>query len=96
MKLNPLGARVVVRREVAKTTASGIVLPDNVRDRPRLGVVLAVGPGILLQDGSYSLLRVKKGDRVLLKPNGGFPFGREGEGLLLVDISEVLGVVEEE
>ena len=66
VKIQPLGDRVVVEREVSESkTAGGIVLPDSAKDKPSRGKVIAIGDGRLLEDGSRSKLQVKVGDNVL-------------------------------
>ena len=66
IKLQPLGDRVVVEREESEErTAGGIVLPDTAKDKPTRGVIVSVGDGKLLEDGTRGKLQVKVGDRVL-------------------------------
>lgn len=65
-RLVPLADRVIVRRdEEATVTPGGIVLPDSAKEKPKLGRVLAVGTGPMLQDGKFGPMLVKEGDRVL-------------------------------
>jgi len=66
MNIRPLSDRIVVRRfEAEEKTAGGILLPDNARNKPQRGKILAVGPGRLLKDGTRRPLQVKEGDTVL-------------------------------
>ena len=66
IQLQPLGDRVVVQRESSEaTTSGGIVLPDSAKDKPARGVIISVGDGVLLEDGSRSQLQVKVGERVI-------------------------------
>src|SRR5262245_66186645 len=75
LKLQPLGDRVVVRRESSEErTAGGIVLPDSAKEKPQRGVIEAVGNGKLLDDGTRGKLQVKSGDRVLVTSGAGGNF----------------------
>src|SRR3954452_24422574 len=75
MKLKPLGDRVVVEREEAKTTtAGGIVLPDTAKDKPQKGKIIAVGDGRVTKDGKRRELQVKVGDQVLFTSYAGDEF----------------------
>ena len=67
MKVRPLGDRVVVRRlDPEEKTAGGIILPDNAKNKPQKGKILAVGPGKLVKDGTRRPLQIKEGDMVIL------------------------------
>ncbi|MCA9215690.1 MAG: co-chaperone GroES [Planctomycetales bacterium] len=95
IKLQPLGDRVVVEREDAETTtAGGIVLPDSAKDKPARGVVVSIGDGKLLDDGSRSTLQVKKGDRVIFSSYAGETFKVGDDELLLMREDEILAVIE--
>jgi chaperonin GroES len=96
MKLQPLGDRVVVEREEAKgTTAGGIVLPDNAKDRPQKGKVVAVGDGKVTKDGKKRPLQVKAGDLVLFTSYAGEEFKIEGDQkVLLMREDDILAVIE--
>lgn len=77
--LEPLNDRVLVRLvEEAEKTTGGIVLPDTAREKPTKGIVEAVGPGRLLDDGSRKSVAVKKGDKVIFSKYGGTEF-KEGD-----------------
>ena len=96
MKVQPLGDRVVVEREEAKsTTAGGIVLPDTAKDKPQKGKVLAIGDGRITKDGKRRELQVKVGDSVLFTSYAGDEFKLEGDKKVLLmredDILAVLG-----
>ena len=94
-KLQPLGDRVVIQpiaRE--EMTKSGIVLPDTAKEKPQEGLVLAVGPGRILDDGKREQIDVKKGDKVLYAKYAGTEFKVEGEDLLIVSQKDILAVVE--
>ena len=96
IKLQPLGDRVVVEREDAETTtAGGIVLPDSAQDKPARGVIVSIGDGKLLDDGSRSTLQVKKGDRVIFSSYSGENFKVGDEELLLMREDEILAIIED-
>ena len=92
----PLGDRVVVkpspREEVTK---SGIVLPDNVKERPQEGTILAAGPGAILEDGSRGKMDVVVGDKILYAKYAGTEFKVEGDELLIVSQKDILAIVED-
>ena len=94
-KLRPLGDRVVIqpvaREEVTK---SGIVLPDTAKEKPQEGIILAAGPGKILDDGKREPMDVKEGDRVLYSKYAGTEFKVDGEELLIVSQKDILAVVE--
>ena len=94
VKLIPLGDRLVVQREEGnERTAGGIFLPDSAKDKPTRGVVVNVGDGRLLEDGSRSKLQVKPGDKVLFTSYAGEQIEVDGEEFLLMSESEVLAVI---
>lgn len=94
-KLQPLGDRVVVRRdESLGTTAGGILLPDSAQDKPARGVVMSVGDGRLLEDGSRGALQVKVGDHVLFNSYSGESFKVDDDELLLMREDEIFAVIE--
>jgi chaperonin GroES len=95
MNLKPLGDRVVVEREEAKsTTAGGIVLPDTAKDKPQKGKVLAVGEGRITKDGKRKELQVKVGDNVLFTSYAGDEFKLEGDKkVLLMREDDILAVL---
>ena len=96
VKLQPLGDRVVVQREESlETTAGGIVLPDNAREKPARGTVVSVGDGKLLDDGSRGSLQVKAGDKVIFTSYAGDTFTIEDEEFLLMREDEILAVIED-
>lgn len=95
MKIRPLHDRIVVRRlEEETTTSGGIVLPDSATEKPSQGEVLAVGSGKVLDNGEVRALDVKKGDKVLFGQYGGSTVKIDGEELLILNESEVFGVLE--
>lgn len=94
LKVRPLGDKVLVKRvEAEETTAGGIVLPDTAREKPKRGVVQAVGDGRLLDSGERSELQVKKGDEVLFSSYAGTEIKVSGEELLIIDEGEILAIV---
>ena len=96
MKIQPLGDRVVVEREEAKsTTAGGIVLPDTAKDKPQKGKVVAVGDGRITKDGKRRELQVKIGDSVIFTSYAGDEFKLDGDKkVLLMREDDILAVVE--
>jgi chaperonin GroES len=96
MKLQPLGDRVVVRREESEQrTAGGIVLPDAAKEKPTRGVIEAVGNGKLLDDGTRGKLQVQVGDRVLFTSWAGETFKVGDDELLLMREEDILAVLED-
>ena len=95
-KLRPLGDRVVIQPTPREDmTKSGIVLPDTAKEKPQEGVILADGPGRILDDGKREQIDVKKGDKVLYAKYAGTEFKVEGEDLLIVSQKDILAVVED-
>ncbi len=93
--IQPLGNRIVIEREASEeTTAGGIVLPDSAQDKPARGVVVAVGDGTLLDDGSRSELQLKPGDRIIFSSYAGETFEVDDDELLLMREDDVLAVIE--
>ena len=93
MKLEPLGDRVVVRREeAAKTSKGGIVLPDTAKEKPRRGEVLAAGPGRWTRDGVVPLT-VHTGDTVVFGSYAGTEVDLDGDVVVLLTADEILGVL---
>jgi len=96
LKLQPLGDRVVVRREESEQrTAGGIVLPDSAKEKPSRGVIEAVGNGKLLDDGTRGRLQVQVGDRVLFSTWAGETFKVSDEELLLMREEDILAVLDD-
>jgi chaperonin GroES len=95
MKFRPLHDRVVVRRITAEEkTAGGIIIPDTVKEKPVEGEVVAAGPGARGDDGKVVALDVKAGDRVLFGKWSGTEVKIDGEDLLIMKESDILGIVE--
>jgi len=95
MKFRPLHDRVVVRRveEDTKTTG-GIIIPDTAKEKPMEGKVIAVGPGARDENGKIVPLDVKAGDRVLFGKWSGTEVTIDGEELLIMKESDIMGVLE--
>jgi chaperonin GroES len=95
MKFRPLHDRVVVKRigEEAKT-AGGIIIPDTAKEKPQQGEVIAVGPGARDEAGKVVPLEVKVGDRVLFGKWSGSEVKLDGEELLIMKESDILGVLD--
>lgn len=95
VKIRPLGEKVVVKRlEADERTAGGIVLPDSAKEKPKRGIVQAVGDGRLLDDGKRSALQVKKDDQVLFTSYAGTEIRIDSEELLIMDESDILAILE--
>jgi len=94
-KLRPLGDRVVVQPTPGEeTTKGGIVIPDTAKEKPQEGMILAVGPGRVLDDGKREQMDLKPGDKVLYAKYGGIEFKLDGEDLLIISHKDILAVVE--
>ena len=94
MKFRPLHDRVVVRRlEAEEKTAGGIIIPDTAKEKPQEGEVISVGPGARDDAGKVQPLDVKKGDKILFGKWSGTEIKLEGEDLLIMKESDVLGVI---
>ncbi|MGR4864329.1 co-chaperone GroES [Caulobacter sp. LARHSG274] len=95
MKFRPLGDRVLVKRvEEEQKTKGGIIIPDTVKEKPQEGEVIAVGPGARNDKGDVVALDVKAGDRILFGKWSGTEVKVDGQDLLIMKESDVLGVVE--
>ena len=95
MKFRPLHDRVLVRRlEEDERTTGGIIIPDTAKEKPMQGEVLAVGPGARGEDGKLNALDVKPGDRVLFGKWSGTEVKMEGEELLIMKESDIMGIIE--
>jgi len=94
MKLRPLQDRVLIRRVDAETkTAGGIFIPDNVQEKPVEGEIVAVGPGSRGDDGKLVPMDVKPGDRVLFGKWSGTEVKLDGEELMIMKESDIMGVL---
>ena len=95
MKFKPLQDRVVIRRiDSDEKTIGGIIIPDTAKEKPMEGEILAVGPGARGEDGKLVPMDVKAGDRVLFGKWSGTEVKLDGEELLIMKESDIMGVVE--
>ncbi len=95
LNMKPLGDKVIVKRvEAEEVTAGGIVLPDSAQEKPKRGVVQAVGGGRLLDSGERSTMTVKRNDEVLFTSYAGTEVKIDGEEYLIMEESDILGVIE--
>ena len=95
MKFRPLHDRVVVKRlEEDTKTAGGIIIPDTAKEKPQQGEVIAVGPGGRDENGKVNALDVKVGDRVLFGKWSGTEVKIDGQDLLIMKETDILGILE--
>jgi chaperonin GroES len=95
MKFRPLHDRVVVRRlEAEEKTAGGIIIPDTAKEKPMEGQVVAAGPGARDEAGKLVPLDVKAGDRILFGKWSGTEVRLDGEELLIMKESDIMGIIE--
>jgi chaperonin GroES len=95
MKFRPLHDRVVVRRlDAEEKTTGGIIIPDTAKEKPMEGEVIAVGPGARNEQGQIVALDVKSGDRILFGKWSGTEVKIDGEELLIMKESDVMGVLD--
>ena len=96
MSFRPLHDRVLVRRiEEEEKTAGGIIIPDTAKEKPMEGEILAVGPGVRNEQGALTPLDVKKGDRILFGKWSGTEVTMNGEELIIMKESDVMGIIED-
>lgn len=94
MNLKPLGDRVIVKADEAETTtASGLYLAKETKEKPQTGTVLAVGPGKLGKTGEYLPMPVKEGDRVVFGKYGGTEIEVDGEDVLILRADDIYAVM---
>ena len=94
MAFRPLGDRVVIKRvEEEQKTKGGIIIPDTAKEKPQEGEVIAVGPGARDDSGKIHALDVKKGDRILFGKWSGTEVKIDGDDLLIMKESDIMGVV---
>ena len=95
MAFRPLGDRVLVRRvEEEEKTKGGIIIPDSAKEKPQEGEVIGVGPGARDDNGKLQPLDVKVGDRILFGKWSGTEVKLDGEELLIMKESDILGIIE--
>lgn len=94
LNIKPLGDRVLLERvnEAEEKTAGGILIPDSAKEKPQEAIVMAVGPGKLLDDGKRGSMDVKNGDRVVISKWGGTEIKISGKELLLVSMDDILAI----
>jgi len=94
MKFRPLHDRVVVRRiDAEEKTKGGIIIPDTAKEKPQEGEIVSVGSGTKAEDGKITPLDVKAGDRILFGKWSGTEVSLEGEDLIIMKESDILGIV---
>ncbi len=95
MNIRPLHDRLIVKRfDEEERTKGGIIIPDNAKEKPQQGEVIAVGNGKVLEDGKKTPLEVKKGDRVLFGKYSGTEIKIDGVEYLMMREDDILGIVE--
>ncbi|MEQ1955145.1 co-chaperone GroES [Mesorhizobium sp. CN2-181] len=96
MAFRPLHDRILVRRiDADEKTAGGIIIPDTAKEKPQEGEVIAVGPGARNEAGQLQPLDVKAGDRILFGKWSGTEIKLDGEDLIIMKESDVMGVIEQ-
>jgi len=96
MKFRPLHDRVLVRRlDAEEKTSGGIIIPDNAKEKPTEGEVIAVGGGKRGEDGKLLPMEVKKGDRIIFGKWSGAEVKIDGEDLMIINETDILGVIED-
>jgi chaperonin GroES len=96
LKFRPLHDRVVVKRiDAEEKSSGGIIIPDSVREKPSQGEIVAIGPGGRDEAGKLIPIDVKTGDRVLFGKWSGTEVKLDGEDLLIMKESDIMGVIEE-
>ena len=96
MQFRPLHDRVVIRRiEAEERSKGGIIIPDTAKEKPQEGEVIAVGPGARDENGQIQALDVKVGDRILFGKWSGTEVRIDGEDLLIMKESDIMGVIEQ-
>ena len=95
MKIRPLQDRVIVKRlEEEEKTKGGIIIPDTAKEKPMEGLVIAVGKGKTAEDGKLIKLDVKAGDRILFGKYSGTEIKLDGEDLLIMKESDIMGIID--
>ena len=95
MAFRPLGDRVLIKRvDEEEKTKGGIIIPDTAKEKPQEGKVISVGPGARDENGKLQPLDVKKGDRILFGKWSGTEVKIDGEDLMIMKESDIMGVIE--
>lgn len=93
--IRPLGDKVIIKRlEADDTTAGGIILPDAAKEKPKRGVIKAIGDGKLLDSGERSTMQVKKNDQVLFTSYAGTEVKVNGDEYLIMDENDILAILD--
>ncbi len=93
--IRPLGDKVIIKRlEAEDTTAGGIILPDAAKEKPKRGVIKAIGDGKLLDTGERSTMQVKKNDEVLFTSYAGTEVKVNGDEYLIMDENDILAILD--
>ncbi len=96
-QIKPLGNRVLIKRSKAQTSKGGILLPDTAQEKPKEGVIMAVGPGKLDDQGNFEAMNVKEGDCVLFSSYSGTEVknadASEQEEYLILSQDDILGII---
>jgi chaperonin GroES len=92
-KIKPLGNRILIQRSKAQTTKGGILLPDSAQEKPKEGVVVAVGPGKIDEHGNREQMELKVGDRILFSSYAGTEVKGDDEEMLILSEDDILGVL---
>ncbi len=87
---------MLVRVDEAEATQGGIFLPESAQEKPKTGIVVSVGEGRRLEDGSFAPVDVEEGDRVLFTKYGGTEIKVDGEELMVMSTSQILGTLEKD
>ena len=93
--IRPLGDKVIIKRlEAEDTTAGGIILPDAAKEKPKRGVIKAIGDGKLLDSGERSSMQVKKNDQVLFTSYAGTEVKVNGDEYVIMDENDILAILD--
>ncbi|OCS88948.1 co-chaperone GroES [Caryophanon latum] len=94
--LRPLGDRIIIElQEAEQTTSFGIIVPDSAKEKPQEGVVVAVGAGRVLDNGTRAELDVKVNDRIIFEQYAGTEVKYDGKEYLILDVRNILAIVED-
>lgn len=94
MSIKPIGAHVLVKRATpAEVSSGGIILPENAKEKPQEGTIVALGNGKVMEDGNRSSFQVSEGDRILFTSYAGTEVKHAGDDFLVMEESDILAVV---
>ena len=91
--IKPLGNRILIKRSKAPTTKGGILLPDSAQEKPKEGIVMAVGPGKIDENGLLEAMQLKIGDCVLFSAYAGTEVKNDDEEMLILSEDDILGIL---